>query len=75
MASRGLEVDDQFWLSRFCELWQRLLGAAWESWENIVYVHSQDSDSAYEPADRMVMARVPKDKIRVRDAYEFFVWS
>lgn len=38
-----------------------------------VYVYSQDHDSAYERADRFVMARVPKDKLRERTAYEFFV--
>ncbi|HVR34429.1 MAG TPA: hypothetical protein VMS21_01115 [Methylomirabilota bacterium] len=41
--------------------------------DRYVYVYSFDSDSAYEPADRMVMARVPGDRIRERDAYEFFV--
>ncbi len=40
--------------------------------DGYVYVYSNDSDSAYEPADRMVMARVPKDRIRDRQAYEFF---
>lgn len=38
-----------------------------------VYLYSQDSDSAYERSDRFVMARVPKDKLRDRAAYEFFV--
>ncbi len=38
-----------------------------------VYVYSQDQDSAYLRADRYVMARVPKDRLRERDAYEFFV--
>jgi hypothetical protein len=37
-----------------------------------VYVYSHDGASAYQPADRMVLARVPKDKIALRDAYEFF---
>lgn len=37
-----------------------------------VYIYSNDSDSAYEPADRMVLARVGKDHIRERGAYEFF---
>lgn len=37
-----------------------------------VYIYSHDSDSAYERADRMVLARVPKDRIRRREAYEFF---
>ncbi|MCI0365995.1 MAG: DUF4185 domain-containing protein, partial [Phycisphaerales bacterium] len=30
-------------------------------------------DSAYEAADRMVLARVPRQRIRERAAYEFFV--
>ena len=40
--------------------------------DEFVYIYSHDSDSAYEPADKMVMARVRKDKIRERGAYEFF---
>ena len=40
--------------------------------DDYVYVYSLDSDSAYAPSDRMVLARVPKDKIRLRGAYEFF---
>jgi len=40
--------------------------------DSYVYVYSHDNDSAYQPADRMVLARVPKDKILNRDAYEFF---
>jgi CubicO group peptidase (beta-lactamase class C family) len=36
-----------------------------------VYVYSPDHDSAYLPADRMVLARVPKDRVRDRSAYEF----
>ncbi len=38
-----------------------------------VYIYSPDSDNAYEAADRMVLARVPKEKLRQREAYEFFV--
>ncbi len=41
--------------------------------DEFVYVYSFDGDSAYKPADRMVLARVPKDRIRDRAAYEFFV--
>jgi CubicO group peptidase (beta-lactamase class C family) len=37
-----------------------------------VYVYSPDAESAYKPADRMVLARVPKGKIAERAAYEFF---
>jgi hypothetical protein len=40
--------------------------------DGYVYVYSHDSDSAYTPADRMVLARAPKDKLKQRDAYEFF---
>ncbi|MDZ4403398.1 MAG: serine hydrolase [Prosthecobacter sp.] len=41
--------------------------------DGFVYIHSHDSDSAYERADRFVLARVPKDKLRDRSEYEFFV--
>jgi CubicO group peptidase (beta-lactamase class C family) len=37
-----------------------------------VYVYSPDAEDAYQPADRMVLARVPKGKITERSAYEFF---
>src|SRR5207302_774596 len=40
--------------------------------DDFVYLYSHDADSAYTPADRMVLARVPKGRIRERDAYEFF---
>ncbi len=41
--------------------------------DGFVYVYSQDANRAYDRADRFVMARVPKEKIRDRAAYEFFV--
>jgi CubicO group peptidase (beta-lactamase class C family) len=40
--------------------------------DGYVYVYSHDSDSAYQPGDRVVLARVPKDRLRLREAYEFF---
>jgi CubicO group peptidase (beta-lactamase class C family) len=40
--------------------------------DNYVYIYSNDETSAYQTADRMVMARVPKNKIKQRGAYEFF---
>jgi CubicO group peptidase (beta-lactamase class C family) len=40
--------------------------------DGYVYVYSHDADSAYQPADRMVLARVPSGKIKRRDSYEFF---
>ncbi len=41
--------------------------------DEYVYLYSHDNDSAYERADQMVMARVPKNRIPDRGAYEFFV--
>lgn len=41
--------------------------------DEFVYIYSHDSDSAYEPADRMVLARVPINQIKQQDEYEFFV--
>ncbi len=37
-----------------------------------VYLYSPDSPSAYRRADRMVLARVPKDRITDPAAYEYF---
>lgn len=40
--------------------------------DGFVYVYSHDTDSAYDRADGFVLARVPKDRMRERAAYEFF---
>jgi CubicO group peptidase (beta-lactamase class C family) len=40
--------------------------------DDFVYVYSHDADTAYDSADRMVLARVPKERVRDRHAYEFF---
>jgi len=40
--------------------------------DHFVYIYSQDADTAYDAADRMVMARVPSDRLTDRSAYEFF---
>jgi len=40
--------------------------------DEYVYVYSHDADSAYEAADRMVLARVHRDRMREREAYQFF---
>lgn len=44
-----------------------------EKHKNYVYMVSHDNPNAYESADHFILARVPKDKITKRDAYEFFV--
>ncbi len=41
--------------------------------DEYVYVYSHDSGDAYVPAGGMVLARVRKDRIKDRNAYEFFV--
>jgi len=41
--------------------------------DKFVYLYSPDHDSAYERADRMVLARAPQSQLPRRDAYEFFV--
>jgi len=40
--------------------------------DEFVYIYSPDSNNAYDPADRMVLARAPKSRLRDRAAYEFF---
>jgi hypothetical protein len=40
--------------------------------DEYVYIYSHDSDSAYNRADRMVLARVPAAHLGERGAYEFF---
>lgn len=40
--------------------------------DEYVYIYSPDQDSAYEQAAGIVMARVRKDRIRERGAWEFF---
>lgn len=40
--------------------------------DEFVYVYSHDDDSAYRPADRMVLARAPRHRPADRDAWEFF---
>lgn len=40
--------------------------------DNYVYVVTHDNISAYEPADRFILMRVPKDRIIDKNGYEFF---
>ncbi len=40
--------------------------------DKFVYVYSQDGASAYESSDRLIMARVPVDRIRDLHSYEYF---
>jgi hypothetical protein len=40
--------------------------------DGYVYLYSPDAVDAYSPADRMVLARVPQDRLADQSAYEFF---
>jgi hypothetical protein len=40
--------------------------------DDYVYIYSHDDGDAYVPADRMVLARVPRGRIKDRGAYQFF---
>jgi CubicO group peptidase (beta-lactamase class C family) len=40
--------------------------------DDYVYVYSHDNDSAYLPADRMVLARVPKNRMKNHSSYDYF---
>ncbi|HEX7447829.1 MAG TPA: hypothetical protein VF306_09810, partial [Pirellulales bacterium] len=40
--------------------------------DDFVYIYSHDSGSAYQAADRMVLARVDRRRLLQREAYEFF---
>ena len=40
--------------------------------DKFVYIYSPDSGSAYIAADQVVLARVPKARLRDHDSYEFF---
>jgi len=41
--------------------------------DEFVYVYSPDQEGAYSRADRFVLARAPKSRLRERGAYEFLV--
>ena len=40
--------------------------------DEYVYMYSADGPSAYRPVDHMILARVPKNEISNRNAYEYF---
>lgn len=40
--------------------------------DRYVYIYSLDNETAYDPADQMVLARVPVNRITEQAAYEFF---
>jgi len=64
----GWKFKESFGAPTFLNFGRNYAGAT----DHFVYIYSHDSDSAYEPADRMVMARVLKNEIRNRGSYKFF---
>jgi hypothetical protein len=40
--------------------------------DQYVYIVSQDNDNAYQYSPDIVLARVPKERVRYREAYEFY---
>jgi hypothetical protein len=75
----GFRFGTSFGCPSFLNFGRNYEDAPWDH----VYVYSSDGPSAYEPYDHVVLARVPKSRIRERDAYQFFaglsggepVWS
>ncbi len=65
----GFKFDVSFGSPAFLNFGGNYAGAR----DGYVYSYSQDGPSAYESYDGVVLARVPKGKMRDRAAYEFFV--
>ena len=59
---------DSFGAPTFLQFGRDYAGAR----DAFVYVYSADAATAYDPADAMVLARVPATRITDRGAYEFF---
>ena len=64
----GFTFDTSFGCPAFLNFGRNYAGAR----DDYVYIYSQDGPGAYDPYDDIVMARVPKSKIRERTSYEFF---
>jgi CubicO group peptidase (beta-lactamase class C family) len=65
----GFKLENGFGAPAFLNFGRNYAGAR----DKYVYSYSQDGPSAYESYDGVALARVPRDRIRERDAYEFFV--
>jgi hypothetical protein len=67
----GWKFEESFGCPTFLNYGKNYDGAS----DDYVYVYSQDGPGAYEPYDGVVLARVLKNKVREKEAYEFFVRS
>jgi CubicO group peptidase (beta-lactamase class C family) len=64
----GWKFSTSFGCPTFLNFGRNYAGAR----DEFAYVYSHDHDSAYQPADRMVLARVPIKQMTDRSAYRFF---
>ncbi len=64
----GFKLQTGFGSPTFLNFGRNYRGAR----DNFVYTFSQDGPSAYESDNQLVLARVPKQKIRDRAAWEFY---
>ncbi len=64
----GFRLDESFGCPTFLNFGCDYAGAR----DGYVYIYSQDGPGAYVPYDGIVMARARKEKVKDRDAYEFF---
>jgi hypothetical protein len=64
----GFKFDQSFGCPALLNFGKNHQGAR----DDYVYTFSQDGPGAYQPYDGIVLARAAKQKIRDRDAYEFF---
>jgi CubicO group peptidase (beta-lactamase class C family) len=62
------KFDKSFGCPTFLNFGKNYAGAR----DEFVYIYSHDSDSAYEPADGTVLARVPQKRIKEQAAYQYF---
>jgi len=72
----GFRMETSFGCPAFLNFGRDYAGAASRSsasalCDGYVYTYSPDGPSAYEPYDSLVLARVPKELMRERQAYEF----
>jgi len=63
----GFKFSDSFGCPTFLNFGRNYQGAR----DGYVYVYSQDGPSAYEVYDGVVLGRVPENRIREKEAYEF----
>jgi hypothetical protein len=64
----GFKMEAAFGSPAFLNFGKNYAGAR----DAYVYTYSQDGPSAYESDNALILARVPKDRIRDRTAWEFF---